>query len=149
LVRKNGNFISDYDKDQFGMSIPDLFPYGRGHPGTSRLVPVSLEGCCLHYTRLSRRRLAQHPTFITTTFGVCGRRRVAMSTSVSSRCREQQFESMGSVTRSELAMALQQQKKQKICYLSGRKCHVKKGSSKANVLLRNVRVSQGKNVGLC
>lgn len=55
LVRNYGNFISDYDGNLFGLAYPELFPYGRGHPGTRRKVVVSVEECCRHYMRLSRR----------------------------------------------------------------------------------------------
>lgn len=82
LVKNHGKYLSDYDKDILGLIFPDLFPYGRGHPGTSRAVPVSLQECCRYYLRFSSRRFGQHATFGMLVFDICGKRLVSTSTSV-------------------------------------------------------------------
>lgn len=144
LVRNQGDFVSSYDGDLFGLAFPDLFPYGRGHPGTERRVAVSLEQCLRYYLRLSGRQFAQHPTFALVSFDVCGRRRVANSTAISARHRSGQYESIATVSREELANALISQKKRREHAMAGRSSTstTARDESKANMLLRNVRVSQ-------
>lgn len=144
LVRCSGHFVSDYDKDILGMAFLDLFPFGRGHPGTLRPVVVSFEECCRHYMRLSRRTFAQHKTFGLVVFDICGRRRVVTSTTIRARCNPEQYERIGIVSRDELATALSEQRKRRENSLAGRgnlADNRSKGTT-AKALLRNVRVSQ-------
>lgn len=42
---------------------PDLFPYGQGHPGSSRPVRLNLDQCWAHYLRLSSRTFSKHIWF--------------------------------------------------------------------------------------
>lgn len=104
-----------------------------------------------HYTRLHNRRFSRHPTFVLIAFDVCGRKRVATSTTVRARCRPGEFESIGKVTRDEVATALQRKRRRRIEALSGRTIGTvsdrKGNTSKADVLLRNVTVSQGRMWG--
>lgn len=146
LVRNNGEFVSDYDKEYFAIAFPDLFSYGHGHPGTERIIPVSLEECCQYYARLHQRNFSQHPTFIFIAFDVCGRRRVATSTTVRARFRPGELESIGTVTKEEFAMALQRKRRRRLDALCGcslqRVAEGERNRSKSELLLRHVTVSQ-------
>lgn len=77
LVRNDGHYVSDYEKDILGMAYPDLFPYGRRHPGTLRPVTMSFEEYRRYYMRLSGRIFAQHQTFGLIVFEKCAKRPVA------------------------------------------------------------------------
>jgi hypothetical protein len=41
-VRRSNQLSNDASGDLFGRMFPHLFPFGRGHPGENRIVPVSL-----------------------------------------------------------------------------------------------------------
>lgn len=152
LVRNHGRYVSDYDGNLLGLAFPDLFPYGRGHPGTKRRVPVSFEECCRHYLRLSPRQFAQHSIFGMVAFDLCGKRRVAISTTVRAKYRSDEFEAFGRVTREELGDALQRQKEKRENAFAGR-APVRDedkdvGSCRnANGMLKNVRISQARMWG--
>lgn len=53
-------------------------------------------------------------------FDVCGKRRVATSTTVRTRFRSDQFEDFGRVTREELGVALQKQREKRENAFSGK-----------------------------
>jgi hypothetical protein len=48
--------------------FPHLFPIGRGHPGESRKIPVSVKECVKHYTMLSGRQFAEDELFTLVAF---------------------------------------------------------------------------------
>lgn len=114
-IRNNGNFVSDYEGDLLAMAYPDLFPYGRGHPGISRRVPVSFDESWRYYLRISGRSFAQNTTFVPVLFNICGKRHAALSTMIRARHQTEDFESIGSISREDLAEALSREKK--------RRCH--------------------------
>ncbi|KAG2779593.1 hypothetical protein Pcac1_g10162 [Phytophthora cactorum] len=44
-VRPANQLANDASGDLFGRMFPHLFPFGRGHSGEKRKVPVSLQEC--------------------------------------------------------------------------------------------------------
>lgn len=43
LVKNSSRWATNEDGALYGRMLPHLFPFGRGHPGKSRRVPVSQE----------------------------------------------------------------------------------------------------------
>lgn len=55
--------------------FPDLFPYGRGHPGEKINNKVSFELCIQHYLRLSSHKFSKHPYFTLIMFDMISKRK--------------------------------------------------------------------------
>jgi len=49
MIRRSNQFSSDMNGDLFARLFPHLFPFGRGHPGESRRIPVSMKDTIKHY----------------------------------------------------------------------------------------------------
>jgi hypothetical protein len=54
----------DATRTIFAKMFPHLFPFGRGHLGEHRSVPVSLRECIKYYTTLRSRRFAEDELFV-------------------------------------------------------------------------------------
>ncbi|POM61644.1 hypothetical protein PHPALM_29316 [Phytophthora palmivora] len=85
LIRNSSKFACDSDGSIYAKMFPHLFPYGRGHPGEERLVPVSYDGCIKYYTMHSSRRFAEDDTFLLVTFDRLSTQK--MSTWISLTCK--------------------------------------------------------------
>ncbi len=148
LVRTQGKFVSDYDRDILAMAYPHLFPYGEGHPGTTRKVAVSFEECVRYYLRLGNLKFAQDMTFPLVAFNIIARKTVALSTTIRAKLSPMAFAEMGDVTQEEVVSALNTQKQRREDALAGRPHSSNTGASRdrgtrrADTLLRSVRVSQ-------
>ncbi len=140
LLRNKGTLLNDYDKDILAMAFPDLFPYGFGHPGTGRRVPVSFEECCRYYLRLGNKSFAQNTAFPLVAFNLISKMRVALSTVIRAKINPASFSQLATVTRQELVEALSRQKQRRENALAGRFHPVV--TSSADKLLDSVRVSQ-------
>ncbi|ETI34165.1 hypothetical protein F443_19275 [Phytophthora nicotianae P1569] len=84
LVKRSNHFCEDPMRTIYAKMFPHLFPFGRGHPGERRTVPVSLRECIKYYTMLSSRRFAEDELFVLVAFD-----RIAMQnmyTQTSFRC---------------------------------------------------------------
>ncbi len=62
-VQQLGKFVPFSDPNLFAKLFPRRFPFGYGHPGAERKVPVSLEQCIKHYLSISSRMFSQDDTF--------------------------------------------------------------------------------------
>ncbi|ETL98873.1 hypothetical protein L917_04141 [Phytophthora nicotianae] len=78
--------------------FPHLFPYGRGHPGKPRHVPVALNACVRYYSLLSTRRFAEDELFMLASFDYLSIHR--MYTQVALKCQRNptMFEPYGDIT---------------------------------------------------
>jgi len=63
LVKRSNQIDSDVSSDLLAKMFPHLFPYGCGHPGQSRQIPVSFKECVKHYTLLSGRQFSHDELF--------------------------------------------------------------------------------------
>lgn len=138
LIRNRGRLVTDYDMNLLALAYPDLFPFGYGHPGTNRAVQVSFEECCRYYFRLSNRRFAQNVTFPVVVFNICGRRRVALSTSIRCKMRPDEFRSFAGVTRDELAKELEINRRLRERAMAGRYSELERIKEKSDALPKRV-----------
>ncbi|ETN12662.1 hypothetical protein PPTG_22384 [Phytophthora nicotianae INRA-310] len=78
--------------------FPHLFPYGCGHPGKPRHVPVALNACVRYYSLLSTRRFAEDELFMLASFNYLSIHR--MYTQVALKCQRNptMFEPYGDIT---------------------------------------------------
>lgn len=138
LVRHSSQFSSSR-KALFAQMFPHLFPYGRGHPGETRPVPVSLEACIRHYGMLSSRRLAEDELFMLVAFDHISLKK--MYTQVALKCKRRPglFEPFSDVSEEDLTQAL----KQKELYRQGQMAAPRSGLSTAERLLHSVDISGG------
>ena len=58
----------DRHGESFSMMFPELYPFGRGHPGEPRKITVSILECVNYYMELSSRRFAKHHQFLAVAF---------------------------------------------------------------------------------
>ncbi|ETO58862.1 hypothetical protein F444_22761, partial [Phytophthora nicotianae P1976] len=63
LIRRSNKIASGISADLFARIFPNLFPFGRGHPGESRRRAVSVKECVKYYLSLSRRQFAEDELF--------------------------------------------------------------------------------------
>ncbi|ETN22853.1 hypothetical protein PPTG_02630 [Phytophthora nicotianae INRA-310] len=138
LVRHSSRFSSSR-KELFAQMFPHLFPYGRGHPGETRPVPVSLEACIRHYGMLSSRRFAEDELFMLVAFDHISLKK--MYTQVALKCKRNPalFEPFSDMSEADLAQAL----KQKEFYRQGQTRASRGEQSIAERLLHSVDISGG------
>ncbi|RLN92727.1 hypothetical protein BBJ28_00020432 [Nothophytophthora sp. Chile5] len=138
LVRHSSRF-SSRSKELFAQMFPHLFPYGRGHPGEARPVPVSLEACVRHYGMLSSRRFAEDELFMLVAFDHISLQK--MYTQVALKCKRSPalFEPFSDVSEADLADALQQKELRR----QGRTAAPRGERSSADRLLHSVELGGG------
>ncbi|GMF39606.1 unnamed protein product [Phytophthora lilii] len=68
LNRRSDHLSFDVSGDLFAKRFPHLFPFGRGHPGENRRVPVSVKACVKYYIELSGRQFAEDEQFTLVVF---------------------------------------------------------------------------------
>ncbi|KAG1709675.1 hypothetical protein DVH05_028649 [Phytophthora capsici] len=138
LVRHSSRFSSS-GKELFAQMSPHLFPYGRGHPGETRPVPVSLEACIRHYGLLSSRRFAEDELFMLVAFDHISLQK--MYTQIAIKCKRNPalFEPFSDLSEADLAEALQQ----KELHRQGQMAAPRGGRSTAERLLDTVDISGG------
>lgn len=105
LVRHSSHFAQN-DKALFARMFPHLFPFGRGHPGERRGVPVSLDACIHHYSQLSFREFAEDELFMLASFDYLSVQK--MYTQVALKCQRNPalFEPYSDITEEALVEAL-------------------------------------------
>ncbi|ETL31819.1 hypothetical protein L916_15460, partial [Phytophthora nicotianae] len=67
-VRRSSFFANDISGTLLARIFPDLFPFGRGHPGEQRHVKVSVQECIKYYTMLSERQFDEDALFTLVAF---------------------------------------------------------------------------------
>jgi len=67
-VKRSNQISAGTSGDLLAKMFPHLFPIGRGHPGESRKIPVSVKECVKHYTMLSGRQFAEDELFTLVAF---------------------------------------------------------------------------------
>ncbi|KUF79609.1 hypothetical protein AM588_10000142 [Phytophthora nicotianae] len=67
-VRRSSFFANDISGTLLARIFPELFPFGRGHPGEQRHVKVSVQECIKYYTMLSERQFAEDALFTLVAF---------------------------------------------------------------------------------
>jgi hypothetical protein len=68
MVRRSDQLCTNMNGDLYAQLFPHLFPFGRGHPGESRKVAVSLKEAIKHYVMLSGRQFAEDELFTLVAF---------------------------------------------------------------------------------
>jgi hypothetical protein len=106
LVKRSNRLCEDATRTIFAKMFPHLFPFGRGHPGEHRSVPVSLRECIKYYTTLRSRRFAEDELFVLVAFD-----RIAMQnmySQTSFRCQRfpQRFDGYETIDTDSLAKVL-------------------------------------------
>lgn len=107
LVRHSSQFAPN-DKFLFARMFPHLFPYGRGHPGEERQVPVSLDACIRHYSLLSTRRFAEDELFMLVCFDFVSVQTMYRQVALKCKRNPALFEPYSCITEDSLVQALQQ-----------------------------------------
>lgn len=147
-VHGSSTFMSAWNKDLLGMAFPDLFPYGRGHPGDKRLTAVSEAECIRHYLYLSSRRFAGHWSFTLVSFDHLGSKRAMQSVFLRAKF-------MSSSDRRAVIGVTPDDLRQYVTHLQAQQAAVRRGDSVpaaadshsatgARVLLKNITVTSSK-----
>ncbi|ETL45688.1 hypothetical protein L916_04262, partial [Phytophthora nicotianae] len=117
--------------------FPHLFPYGRGHPGKPRHVPVALNACVRYYSLLSTRRFAEDELFMLASFDYLSIHR--MYTQVALKCQRNptMFEPYGDITESALIETLNEKEPRR----QGRTASARNQTSNATAFVKTVDIS--------
>ncbi|ETI52425.1 hypothetical protein F443_04417 [Phytophthora nicotianae P1569] len=117
--------------------FPHLFPYGRGHPGEPRHVPVALNACVRYYSLLSIRRFAEDELFMLASFDYLSIHR--MYTQVALKCQRNptMFEPYGDITESALIETLNEEEPRR----QGRTASARNQTSNATAFVKTVDIS--------
>jgi hypothetical protein len=86
--------------------FPHLFPFGRGHPGEHRSVPVSLRECIKYYTTLRSRRFAEDELFVLVAFDRIAMQNMYSQTSFRCQRLAQRFDGYETIDTDSLAKVL-------------------------------------------
>lgn len=142
-IQRYGKLLPDRTPDFFARLFPELFPYGQGHPGSPRSVPVAMQKCCAHYIRLSGRHFAQHPWFSLVAFDSISRKRAIESTSISCTINPRDNAKISAVTPEQLSEQLDAIASYRSSLRKGIERSVYPSGNPANVLLRKVEAATG------
>lgn len=136
LVRHLSQFAQQ-DMTFLARMFPHLFPYGRGHPGEPRHVPVGLNTCIRHYAMLSSRRFAEDEIFMLASFDYLSVQK--MYTQLALKCQRNPtiFEPYSDITESALVKALNEKELQR----QGRTTAARDQGSIASAFLKSVEIS--------
>ncbi|ETO62292.1 hypothetical protein F444_19780 [Phytophthora nicotianae P1976] len=136
LVRHSNQFAQQ-DATIFARMFPHLFPYGRGHPGEPRHVPVALNACIRYYGMLSSRRFAEDEIFMLASFDYLSVQK--MYTQLALKCQRNPtiFEPYSDISESALVEALNEKELQR----QGRTTTARDQSSTASAFLKSVEIS--------
>lgn len=108
LVRNSSQFTVDSDGSIYAKMFPHLFPYGRGHPGEQRPVPVSVDACIKCYSMHSSRRFADDETLLLVAFDRLSTQRMFMQISLTCKRHPDLFRGYDTITHEQLSVALHQ-----------------------------------------
>jgi len=136
LVRHSNQFARK-DKVLFARMFPHLFPYGRGHPGEQRQVPVSFDACIRYYSQLSTRKFAEDELFMLVSFDYISLQK--MYTQVALKCQRNPalFEPYSDITEEALLQALNDNEQRR----QGRTGSTRRDDSNATDFLKTVELS--------
>ena len=144
VIYRRGPLLSSNDRSRFAKMYPVLFPFGRGHPGEERRVPVSESLCVKHYLRLATRRFAQHQTFVLVAFDQLARQRALQSSYVNVRWNRRLADAaaISSVSREQIAVALRHQDERRRALLRNQRVpETPSGMGAASTLMRGISFS--------
>jgi len=105
LVRHSSQFAQK-DKTYFARMFPHLFPYGRGHPGEQRHIPVSLDACIRYYGQVSTRKFAEDELFLLASFDYLSIQKLYTQVALKCQRKPTLFEPYSDITEEELMAAL-------------------------------------------
>jgi hypothetical protein len=105
LVHHSTQFAQN-DKALFARMFPHLFPFGRGHPGENRHVPVSMDASLRHYAELSTRKFAEDDLFTVVSFDHLTVQKLFTSVTVKCQRNPGRFATYSDVTEQALLNAL-------------------------------------------
>jgi hypothetical protein len=136
LVRHSSEFAQQ-DSTLFARMFPHLFPYGRGHPGEPRHVPVSLNLCIRYYAQLSSRRFAEDELFMLASFDYLSVHRMYMQVALKCQRNPAMFEPFCDITEDALLEALSEKELQR----QGRTTSARSQDSSAAAFVKTVEIS--------
>jgi hypothetical protein len=136
LVRHSSHFAQE-DPTLFARMFPHLFPYGRGHPGEPRHVPVSFNACIRHYGLLSGRRFAEDELFMLASFDYLSVHRMYMHIALKCQRNPALFEPYSDINEDALREALSDKELRR----QGRTASTRSQSSSASAFVKTVEIS--------
>jgi hypothetical protein len=139
VVQHSSSISRDDDGCIYAKMFPHLFPYGRGHPGEEREIPVSQEACIKYYSMLSSRQFAQDETFMLVAFDRLSTQKMFMQISLTCKRHPGLFHGYEAITHDQLSGALRRNELR----LQGRLPFDTFNRSTAEQFLRTVELGTG------
>jgi hypothetical protein len=128
---------SIFDKTNDAKLFPHLFPFGRGHPGENRFIPVSRDECVVHYLKLSTRVFDKDSLYSLYAFDQLSLQRALTHSYVSCKSAPGLYRNFNNITREQLELALHNRERSKV----GRSIITTNNDSDQNVFsfLKNIQ----------
>lgn len=95
-----------FEKENVAKLFPHLFPFGTGHPGQYRKIPVSRHECISYYLQLSGRQFDNDSIFILYAFDSLSLDRSLSHANFSLTTKSKYYKKYGDITREHLENAL-------------------------------------------